>query len=404
MNTAVYIIHAFANRRPALEAELSKQARGCEVHWIGAPRGAEARSRGLHPCRRWRDPHHKRLMTWGEIAWERIAANEASGAVVLEDDARLSAPLTAAPMRGDLTFLGGKFLDEPGKPVEGLLQAPYTYWTIGYWLSREAAARLAEAVNPQAVLPADEYVPFHYGRNPNVDAGRHDQKPPLGLEAWALPVWIVEPSGRHGSGTEQSPPAFDLDTRVFATDTGRATEALEAYGKLDYRPQVLGAGEEGWDTSKPGSIRKLHWLRRELQSDEDLRRSVVLAVDGYDTLPVVSAAELLRRFAGMESDIVIAGERTCWPDKTLAARFDKLAGDDPAPYRYPCSGTFMGFGEDILTALDAGLDDAHRDDQPLSPAVHPRQSRTVAHRPRSLPVPIAGARRERHIPGAAAGR
>ena len=175
--------------------------------------------------------------------------------------------------------------------------------------------------------------------------------------------WIVEPSGRHGSGTEQAPPAFDLDTRVFATDTGRAAEALEAYGKLDYRPQVLGAGEEGWDTSEPGGIRKLHWLRRELQSDEDLRRSVVLAVDGYDTLPVVSGAELLRRFAGMESDIVIAGERTCWPDKTLAARFDKLAGDDPAPYRYPCSGTFMGFGEDILTALDAGLDDAHRDDQ-----------------------------------------
>ena len=373
MRCPVYVIHAFPERREALEFELREHGKAAMegVHWIRSPRGVEARSRGLHPCRCWRDPYHKRLMTWGEIAcfaghleaWKRIAAHEARGAVVLEDDARILAALAQAPVRGDLTFLGGKFLAEPGDPVEGLLRAPYTYWTIGYWLSRGAAARLAEAVRPQAVLPADEYVPFHYGCNPNVDAGRHDQKPPLGLEAWALPEWIVEPSGRHGSGTEESPPAFDLETRVFATDTARAAEALEAYGKLGYRPQVLGAGEEGWDTSGPGGIRKLHWLRRELQSDQDLRRSVVLAVDGYDTLPVVAAAELLNRFGGMESDIVIAGERACWPDKTLAARFDQLAGDDPAPYRYPCSGTFMGFGEDILAALDAGLDDPHHDDQ-----------------------------------------
>ncbi len=268
MRYPVYVINAFAERREALEFELREHGKAAmeDVRWVDAPRGVEVRSEKLRACRRWRDPHARRLLTWGELAcfaghrtaWIRIAAGSAPGGFVLEDDARILAPLAEAPLRGDMTYLGGKFLDEPGDPVEGLLQAPYIYWTIGYWLSREAAARLAEAVNPQAVLPADEYVPFHYGRNPNVDAARHDQRPPLGLEAWALPEWIVEPSGRYGSGTEQSPPAFDLDTRVFATDTGRAAEALQAYGKLDYRPQVLGAGEEGWDTSKPGGIRKLH--------------------------------------------------------------------------------------------------------------------------------------------------
>ena len=373
MMTKIYVVNAFPERRAALESQLSKYARGSEVHWIRAPRGAEARSRGLIPCRRWRDPHHKRLMTWGEIAcfaghldvWKRIGEGEAPGAIVLEDDARLLAPLAEAPVRGDLTYLGGKFLGQPGEAVDGLLRPPYTYWLIGYWLSREAAARLAEAVNPQALLPADEYVPYHYGHNPNVDPDYLEQKACLGLKAWALPEWIVEPSGRYGSGTERSPSAFDLKTLVFATDPNRADEALKAYSRLEYHPRVLGEGKPGWDTSGPGGIRKLRWLRDELRSDEELRRSVVLAVDGYDTLPIAAGSEMLKRFAEANADIVIAGERTCWPDKRLAPRFDKMAGNDEAPYRYPCSGTWMGFGEDILAVLDdPDLDNPqHLDDQ-----------------------------------------
>ena len=369
MNNKVYIINAFPERRKALEAALSKQGRDCDVHWGNAPRGVEARSQNLYACRCWRDPHAKRFMTWGEMgcfaghldAWRRIADDDAPGAIILEDDARLLAPLADAKVRSDITYLGGKFLEEPGEPVEGLLPAPYTYWTVGYRLSREAASRLVSAVRPGNIIPVDEFLPYHFGRNPNVTAAM-GQAESLGLEAWALPHWIVEPSGQSGSGTEASPSAFTLDTCVFASDPAQAAEALAAYRKLDYRPQVLGEGEPGWDTSGPGGIHKLRWLRKALEG-KDLRRSVVLAVDGYDTLPVVSGAELLGRFAEMDADLVIAGERTCWPDKTLAARFDALTGDDPAPYRYPCSGTFMGFGEDMLAALQDVDNPQHGDDQ-----------------------------------------
>ncbi len=108
MMTKIYVVNAFPERRAALESQLSKYARESEVHWIRAPRGAEARSRGLIPCRCWRDPHHKRLMTWGEMAcfaghldaWKRIGEGDAPGAIVLEDDARLLAPLAEAPVRG----------------------------------------------------------------------------------------------------------------------------------------------------------------------------------------------------------------------------------------------------------------------------------------------------------------
>ena len=377
MRYPVYVIHAFPERREALEFELREHGKVPleSVRWVNAPRGrgVEVRSEKLRACRRWRDPQAKRLLTWGELAcfaghrtaWSRIAADSAPGGFVLEDDARILAALAEAPLRGELTYLGGKFLDEPGDPVEGLLRAPYTYWTIGYWVSREAAARLVEAVNPQAVLPADEYVPFHCRRNPNVDAVRHEQKPPLGLDAWALPEWIVEPSERFGSGTEESASCFTLDTYVFATDAARAAESVEAYRDLGYRPRVLGAGEPGWDTSGPAGIDKLRWLRKELENG-DLDHSVILAADGYGTLPVVHADELLKRFAEMDADLVISGERTCWPDVSLAPDLDRFHAASPlpeAPYRYPCSGLFAGFAADLQCVLRAGTDSATKDDQ-----------------------------------------
>ncbi len=380
----IYVVNAFAERRSAVERELTVNGKAAPeaIHRIAAPRGEEVRGRGLAACRRWRDPHAERLLTWGEAAcfaghleaWRRIAAapsDSASGAIVVEDDARVTAPLDAFPKRGDLVYLGGKFLEEAGAPaVDGLLPAPYVYWTVGYWLSRAAAIRLVEAVRVDNIIPVDEFLPYHYGRNANVGAqeGRAlGQAESLGLTAWALPEWIVEPCGRWPSGSEQSPPAFDLDTYVFATDRALAAEALDAYRAHGYRPQTLGEGEPGWDTSGVGGIEKLRWLKRALAAKDaaQLRRSVVLAVDGYDTLPAVDAANLLERFGAMQADLVIGGERACWPDPALAADFDRLRAERPAdgPYRYPCSGTVIGFAPELLAALDDVEDERHRDDQ-----------------------------------------
>lgn len=369
--TPVYIVHAFPERREAMEFELTENGRVAAeaVRWIAAPRGIEVRSQGLYACRRWRDPHGRRLLTWGEMAclaghleaWKQIAAGDASGAFILEDDARILRPLAEAPVRGDLTYLGGKFLADPGPLVDGLRTAPYTYWTVGYWIGREAAGRLAAALRSDSILPVDEFLPYHYGRNPNVN-GQMEQADSLGLAAWALPEWRVEPSGRFSSGTEESPSCFTLETYVFATDPAQAREALEAYRGLDYRPRVLGSGEPGWDTQGTGGIQKLRWLHRALEAG-DLRHSVILAADGYDTLAVAPAENLLQRFAEMQADQVVSGERTCWPDQALAARFDALAGEDPAPYRYPCSGAVMGFGPSLLDTLSGAGQPGESDDQ-----------------------------------------
>lgn len=367
----VYVINAFPGRRESIEYELGERGGvpASHIRWISAPLGLEAGNLGWHACLRWRDPYSKRLLTWGELAcfaghveaWRQIEANGDPGAIVVEDDARILAPLSGIEPRRDLTYLGGKFLSGPGPVVDGLIEAPYTYWTVGYWITREAAAGLVSAVRSGDIIPVDEFLPWHYGRNPNV-TGKMGQSQALGLQAWALPEWIIEPSGRFGSATEDSPSCFALDTYVFATEPERAEEAIDSYSELGYQPVILGRGEAGWDTSGPGGIQKLRWLRAELER-RDPSHSIALAVDGYDTLSLTRPDDFLQRFSEMEADIVISGERTCWPDPELGPRFDQLAADDPAPYRYPCSGLVAGFGGPLLEALRGVHDTGQSDDQ-----------------------------------------
>ena len=260
----------------------------------------------------------------------------------------------------NLVYLGGKCLDEPG-PLgsHGLREAPYTYWCIGYWLNHSAAKELVDGFNEGSVIPADEYIPFRFGKNPNVDGPKMEQAGDSSLNAWVLPEWIVEPSRRFQSKTENSPSAFQLKTYLPATDPGRAGEMQAAYHKQGYSIDLLGAGEASWDTSGPGGIQKLHWFKKALGSLKagTAKRTVVLLADGYDTLPVVGPDNLLQRFAEAGSDLVIGGEMTCWPDPEIAPKFGRV----PGPYRYPCSGTVMGFAEDLLGELN-GLD-GETDDQ-----------------------------------------
>ena len=159
--------------------------------------------------------------------------------------------------------------------------------------------------------------------------------------------------------------AFDLDTYVYGTDAARAREAFEAYRELGYLPRLLGEGQPGWDTSKTGGIEKLHWLQEELQEDDPL--SVVLTVDGYDTLPLAGPDAVLKRFAEMESGVVISGERACWPRSESRKRkletFHARSRHPKAPFLYPNAGVVVGFQPVIRGILKGLSGHSHNDDQ-----------------------------------------
>lgn len=371
----VYVVNGVPGRTERAETEAAKLEAGGEIHLVRAPFGAEAAERSFRPCRSWRNPVSHHLMTWGEVAcmvghytaWERIARSGQS-AIVVEDDVEVLGPVPAEVLREDLVYLAGKPLGKPGELVDGLQEAPYMWWLAAYWLTPAAAGRLIAALRADAVLPADDFVAYHCGHTGgHVDGELHQQVESEHLESWMLPEFCASQWSGEQSTTELAPQAASLRTVIFATDPSRIDPA---WRELGYSPEVLGAGHSGWSTSGRGGMEKLHWLRQYLGSAPG--SELVLAVDGYDTRPLVEPGEMIRRWAALTSGggthgthergrIAVGGEKTCWPDEQLAERFDK-----EQPYPYPCSGTIMGWADALAEHLDAGgIDKPSWDDDQL---------------------------------------
>ena len=355
----IFCVSAFPERRNTIDAELRLQ--GVSAEYIDAPVGMAAALDGWMPSPTWREPNLKRLTTWGELAcfaghylaWEQVAETP-GGALIIEDDAKILAPLEFSP-RGDLVYLGGKFMRDPAPARDGLIPAPYTYWTVAYWLSQLGARKLGEACRRKHVIAPDEYIPYHFGANPNVTP-RHRQAPPAMLAAWAVPKWLVSPSGRWPSATENSKPAFELRTSFFATNPLKADRLRRSLDDHGYCYDMLMQGDPDWDTSGPGGGRKIGALFDWLNGLDQLRaRAVALVLDGYDTLPLVGPDNILLRYGEMLAQIVIGGELNCWPEESLREPLMAYAGDgwpgetskDTAIYHFPCSGTVIGMASDL---------------------------------------------------------
>ena len=138
MTEPIIVVSAFQERREALEYELEKH--GHEVsEYIDAPKGAEVLT--THPeyraCHRWLDPIERRPLTYGELAcyaghrdaWKRIV-EIGKPCIVLEDDARLSAPLDKHGFKGEVCYLGGREMREPSITVDGWRSADYVYHCV----------------------------------------------------------------------------------------------------------------------------------------------------------------------------------------------------------------------------------------------------------------------------------
>ena len=322
----------------------------------------------LLPCQTWRDPYHKRLLTQGELkcsshhleAWRVISQSNNRGGLIIEDDALIHRKLDGLPLAGELTYLGGKPLEPISENLyNGLHKVGYTYWTIGYWISKGMAHYLYELFNPKAVIPSDEFISYAFGHNPNVQKDLHMQKPLLARDphdAFILPNnnHAITPAGYWESATEVSKSAFNLQVYLVATDKERAKKYVGWWNDLGYSGKAIGQEDAGWPTDKPGGHEKLNIFRSNLSDDP---KEVALLVDAYDTRPIVGPNELLQRFAEMNALMVISGEATLWPPRSanfdfesLEAKFVKKCADVPF-YKYPCGGFVMGFATSWPTTL-----------------------------------------------------
>ncbi|KAL6261421.1 hypothetical protein P5V15_006515 [Pogonomyrmex californicus] len=137
---------------------------------------------GIIPMPEYSDPYHKRPMTMGEIGcflshyiiWQKVLENDYKSVMVLEDDVRFEpffrqkikyvlAELFDLEVKWDLIYMGRKRLVKSESLIDGskfLVRAGYSYWTLGYILSKSGAEKLIGAMPLRKLIPVDEYLPI----------------------------------------------------------------------------------------------------------------------------------------------------------------------------------------------------------------------------------------------------
>lgn len=50
--------------------------------------------------------------------------------------------------------------------IHNLVEADYSYWTLGYMISLQGAEKLLNAEPLKRILPVDEFLPIMYNKHP----------------------------------------------------------------------------------------------------------------------------------------------------------------------------------------------------------------------------------------------
>ncbi|XP_053684624.1 glycosyltransferase 25 family member [Sabethes cyaneus] len=175
------------------------------------------------------DPYHQRPMTMGEIGcflshyyiWEKMVELEQQEVLILEDDIRFEPYFRrrvfqlleeARSIGGwDIIYLGRKRLQENDeKWVTGsktMVQAGYSYWTLGYLISLQGAKKLLSEQPLKKLVPVDEYLPIMFDKHPNDTWAEHFKD--RNLVAWSAAPLLLYPTHYTGddgyiSDTEDS--------------------------------------------------------------------------------------------------------------------------------------------------------------------------------------------------------
>lgn len=109
------------------------------------------------------------------------------------------------------SYFGRKRLQEEEEPLipglQYLVEAGYSYWTLGYVLSLQGAQKLLDAKPLRRLLPVDEYLPIMFDRHPQeVWKSYFTKRNLIGLSARPLLLFPTHYTGEEGyiSDTEDS--------------------------------------------------------------------------------------------------------------------------------------------------------------------------------------------------------
>ncbi|XP_038614151.1 procollagen galactosyltransferase 2 [Tachyglossus aculeatus] len=193
----------------------------------------------------YRDPYSSRPLTRGEIGcflshysiWKEVIDRDLEKTLVIEDDVRfehqfkkklikLMDDIDRVQLDWELIYIGRKRMQvqEPEKAVPNvvnLVEADYSYWTLGYVISLEGAQKLVGADPFGKMLPVDEFLPVMYNKHPVAKYMEYYE--PRDLKAFSVEPLLIYPThytGQPGylSDTETS---TIWDNETVATDWDR---------------------------------------------------------------------------------------------------------------------------------------------------------------------------------------
>lgn len=112
--------------------------------------------------------------------------------------------------------------------------------------------------------------------------------------------------------------------------------------------ELLGIGHEFVSNSQ-----RMEILRDALEEmgEQQRQSTVAVAMDGSDTLINGSSDVIIERFKHMNTRVLIAAEKAyTYQDFQYKGKFDKII--TPYPYRYVNAGSFMGYGNSLLSLMN----------------------------------------------------
>uniref|UniRef100_A0A8C6STV9 procollagen galactosyltransferase n=1 Tax=Neogobius melanostomus TaxID=47308 RepID=A0A8C6STV9_9GOBI len=171
------------DRRERMLQTLHEQELSCKV--VDAVDGkalntTDIEAMGIKMLPGYKDPYHGRALTKGELGcflshfniWKEVIERGLQTSLVLEDDLRfevffkrrLQALLHEVTVHKlDWDLIGCRLtIRELCPNIHNLVEADYSYWTLGYMLSLQGAQKLLRADPLKKMLPVDEFLPVMY--------------------------------------------------------------------------------------------------------------------------------------------------------------------------------------------------------------------------------------------------
>ncbi|NP_001123548.1 procollagen galactosyltransferase 2 precursor [Danio rerio] len=229
---------------------------------------------GIEMMPGYKDPYSGRVLTRGEIGcflshhftWKQVLERGLRHVLVLEDDVRfeprfkrrlqtIMKDVEKTQLNWDLIYVGRKRMQvaQPEVSVEGvnnLVEADYSYWTLGYALSQQGAKKLLAAQPLGKMLPVDEFLPVMFNKHPNSAYMSHFD--PRDLRAFSVEPLLLYPT--HYTG---EPGYFsDTETSTIWDDESVNTDWDRQYAqKTAQQAQIRSVAQNSvtGDTPAPAS-------------------------------------------------------------------------------------------------------------------------------------------------------